>query len=388
MSLIDRYIARQYITNIVVLFIIIVVFVITIDVSLNIDRLWGRAVQLAGPAGREASTGRLTLIAGLLVWDLWWPRLIQLFTVLSGLIDYAGLFPPAGLILIAAMGFTCRQLVRHRELVAVLTSGQSLYRIARPIVMVALGVMLLQLLTQELVIPRIAPLLARDHGDAGKRTLKSTAVPLTRDSSGRVLRAAKFDPDQATLDDLYVIERDEHGLAERRITAPRARWANGGWNLVDGLALERGDDSVRARPIARLETSLDPLALKALRFKGYSQHLSWRQIGQMLDGLDRAETDHEQRTRHRLERTRYGRLATAGTNLLTLLIAMTFVLRREPIRMMGPSIKCAVIGVVALMGGAIGSAAAIPGFPPQVSVFLPYAVLVPVAIALLGRVRS
>ena len=86
-----------------------------------------------------------------------------------------------GVVLIGGMGFTCAQLVRHRELVAVLASGVSLRRIARPILIVAIMLIGLQALNQELVLPRIAPLLTRDHGEAGKRGLGADRVKLVGD---------------------------------------------------------------------------------------------------------------------------------------------------------------------------------------------------------------
>ena len=96
--------------------------------------------------------------------DLWWPRLLQLFVFLLGMV------------LMGAMGFTLSQVVRHRELVAMLASGISLRRAARPILLVAALMTLVQVLDQELVLPRIAPLLTRDHGDAGKHELQGFAV--------------------------------------------------------------------------------------------------------------------------------------------------------------------------------------------------------------------
>src|SRR4030095_16197065 len=110
---------------------------------------------------------RQVVIMRLLGADIWWPRLLSLFNFLLGMV------------LVAAMGFTCSQLVRNRELVAVLTAGKSLYRVAMPIVAVALGMTAVQGLNQELVIPRVAPLLLRDQGDAGKRNLGQSRVPPT-----------------------------------------------------------------------------------------------------------------------------------------------------------------------------------------------------------------
>src|SRR5690606_13293541 len=121
MNLIDRYIARQYLTNIAALLVILSCFVVAIDVSLNLPRYWNQAVEMCRQSPATDTTLRRLILTPLLIMDLWWPRLLALFNFLLGLV------------LVGAMGFTCTQLVRHRELVAVLTAGQSLFRIARPI---------------------------------------------------------------------------------------------------------------------------------------------------------------------------------------------------------------------------------------------------------------
>ena len=214
LTILDRYIARQYLINVAALLVILFSFVVTIDVSLNFDRfvnLAERWLRDGDPAGQpDALRKGLTVV--FLIVDLWWPRLLQLFNFLLGVV------------LLGAMGFTCSQLVRHRELVAVLASGQSLYRVARPILLVALALTGLQILNQELVIPRIAPLLTRDHGDAGKRGLGLNHIKLIRDSKDRLLCARVFDADKGTLGDVSIIERDAQGLATAVISAKAARW--------------------------------------------------------------------------------------------------------------------------------------------------------------------
>ncbi|MCB1282212.1 MAG: LptF/LptG family permease, partial [Salinibacterium sp.] len=165
MTLLDRYIARQYLFNTLLLLVILGGFVVTIDVSLNINRFGRQAAELASQqhAGGDPSDLRVATLTVFLIADLWWPRLLQLFNFMLGLV------------LVGAMGFTCAQLVRHRELVAVLAGGQSLIRLSRPIFIVAIGLTLVQVVNQEVMLPRIAPLLTRDPGEAGRHRLGASA---------------------------------------------------------------------------------------------------------------------------------------------------------------------------------------------------------------------
>ena len=81
----------------------------------------------------------------------------------------------------------------------------------------AAGLVGLQVLNQELVLPRIAPLLIRNPGEAGLRTLKSLPVPLTPDAHGRVFFAREYDPQRETVADLTVIQRDSAGVGLSRM---------------------------------------------------------------------------------------------------------------------------------------------------------------------------
>lgn len=380
MKLLDRYIARQYLINILALLVILFSFVVTIDVSLNFDRFVEGADKLIKSGNPEATAGglRRVLVILYVIADLWWPRLLQLFNFLIGMV------------LVGAMGFTCTQLVRHRELVAMLASGQSLHRVARPVLIVALGFTLLQTLNQELVIPRVAPLLTRDHGDAGKKSLGSTNLPLSADGTGRLFYAREFDADQGRLNDLYIWDRDEDGLADRRITARSAVWRDGGWDLTDAYAETRRPGSAGQStsldrvPVDRILTDLDPTAIKMKRYAGYSQSLAWRQVGQMLARPELIDAD----LRERLERIRFGRASVMLANLLTLAITLPFFLRREPTNMVLQSLKCAPVGIISLMGGVLGSSAGIPGVPAALGVFIPVMVLLPIAIASVTSIKT
>jgi lipopolysaccharide export LptBFGC system permease protein LptF len=210
--LLDRYIIRQYLTNVAVLFALLFAVIIVTDFSLNFDEYTRVAGQLH-QANNTTSTFLSTAATALyLVWDLWWPRLFLLYNFL---------LPMA---LIGAMGFTCAQLSRHREFVAMLAGGLSLHRFARPLILTALALTCLSAANRELIIPRLAPLLTREKGEAGTRSLGTMSLRLTPDSQGRLFYAESVSLDSDSIEGLYVWERDQTGLMTRRITAARAAW--------------------------------------------------------------------------------------------------------------------------------------------------------------------
>lgn len=374
MNLLDRYIAKQYLINVLTLIVILFSFVVSVDIAINLDRFIRTAARLDGWG--DWSLVRRVLVTILLIANLWWPRLLQLFGFMLGLV------------LVGAMGFTFAQMVRHRELVAVLASGQSLRRMARPIMVVAAIMTGVQILNQEFVLPQVAPLLTRDHGDAWRRDLSSFGVRLTDDSEGRIFLANRFDPETETITGLDVWERDESGRALHRLHAASAHWQDGAWILQSpriipiGATAGAGGAAAASAPM-RLETDVDPTRLLLRQFEGLSQNLSWTQLSEL-----RNNPRQSPEVRAAMDRIRFGRIAVIGSNFLALIIAMPFFLLREPKNMVIQSLKCAPVATGAVMGGILGAAAPIPGLPAAFAVFLPVLVMIPVAIAMATSVRT
>ena len=370
-TLLDRYIARLYVVNIAALAVALGAFMVGVDVVLNMKRFVEAARGVAPEGANGVWVAALTALG---VIDIWGPRLIQLMTYLSSLV------------LVAAMGFTCANLMRRREFVAALASGVSLHRLAAPFVAVGAAALLFSAAAQELVLPEVAHLLPRSAREAHQRTLESVRVPLVPDGAGRLWYAASYDPASETMERVSVWERDGEGSVVRRIEAASASWAGGAWALEDGR-VERADRSgTAALPEGfTITTDLDPTSVLVRRVRGYGQNLSWREIGRTLEAggetIDPAE-------RRRLETIRWGRPALLTSNLLGLVIALPFFVRRTPGDIAAQSLKCAPVVLASMVGGALGAAAPIAGAPVQVGVFLPTLVLLPVAIAAVSLVRT
>ncbi|MBX3321636.1 MAG: LptF/LptG family permease [Phycisphaeraceae bacterium] len=372
MSLLDRYIARQFFINVITLLLILFCFIVAIDASMNVTKFSKVADVLLESRG-QGDAGSLTRL-GTTLWiiaDLWWPRLLQLYNFLIGMV------------MVGAMGFTCTQFVRHREFVAMLAAGQSLMRVARPVVIVALCFTVVQALNQELVIPRIAPLLSRDHKAAGAREVGTTSLPLTPDGSGRLFQARAFDVDRGELHDLFVLEYNAQGQPERAIRATHAVWDGQAWILESGTVEPRRMQAP-PQPIERLTTGLSPEQIRLMRYGAYRHAMSFQQAGKLLERKDMLD----ERAAGDLQRVRWGRVSVWISNLLTLSIALPFFLTREPRSMIQQSLKCAPISISALVGGVLGASAAIPGIPPVLGVFVPVMILLPASIAVMSTVRT
>ncbi len=384
MTTLDRYIARLYLTNIAILLVLLFSFVVMIDASLNMQRFADAAVKNASAAGSELHGLRKLLSAALLVVDLWWPRLLQLYNFLIGLV------------LVGAMGFTFAQLVRQRELVAVMASGVSLYRLMRPVMVVAALMLMIQVANQELVLPRISHLLIRDNMEAGKRDISGFVVSLRPDSEGRVFYADRFDPASRTMTNVRIWERDAQWRTIGQISASSATFdpQTRIWRLTKGVvqraratsSASSGSEPVelgRPEPITQLKSDLDDTGLIALERQSFAQNLSWSQIGDLLLSPTLRPDVKEQ-----LSRVAWGRVANYICVVLSLIVAIPFFLTREPKNMVLQSIKCAPVAIGSLIGSTLAILSPIPGLPVELAVFLPVLALLPTAIAMGTSIKT
>ena len=374
MSRLDRYIVGRFLSNFAILFALLFVFAVAIDLLLQLDR-FVEVVQARTP--EAGPLWRAVVLAGVVL-DFHGPRIFQFYAYMLGLLS------------IGAMGFTLAQMHRHRELVAVLASGVRLHRVAAPLVCAVFGLNLLQLLNQELVLPTLAPLLIREHGDIGQASVGAFEVLLTADGDGNLLQAPTFDPQTNTLSQPTILVRDESGRTARRITAVEAIWdeSAGGWRLTQGQVMtprpsEPLEPSARLvrQPIELFETDLSPDALNMRQYRQFAAMLSIRQIKKLLKSGQPEDRDV-------LVRFRYSRFTTVLINMLLLVITLPFFLLREPANLLRQSLLCAGIAIPAMLGALIGLTMDLPGITSIVEVFLPGLVLIPIAMFQVTLIRT
>jgi lipopolysaccharide export system permease protein len=368
-TLIDRHILVRFLANFVVLFTLLFVFAIVIDMISALDAFVETARRRVG---EEAGFPRLLASIVMLAVDYQSPRFFQFYAYLHGLVS------------IGAMGFTLAQMHRHRELVALLAAGISMHRIAMPFVIGIFGLSMLQLANQELFLPRVAPLLLRDHDHIGKRRLDSFAVPPTPDGAHAVFQSPSFDLKEEALSSVTILERDDRLRTTRRVTADEAQWVDPGdgstgWALTGGEAITLGRPGERGGRAALdfYASDLSPRMLVVDRYAQFAAMLSLRQIGEMLATLD--ESDREDRDM--LRRYRYSRFAVVLVNVLIMWLALPTFLVRRPANLMACALLCAVVSVPTMIGAALFMVLDLPGIVPAVGAFLPAIVLIPVVLA-------
>tara|TARA_X000001036_G_scaffold78270_2_gene69976 strand:+ start:10458 stop:11552 length:1095 start_codon:yes stop_codon:yes gene_type:complete len=307
------------------------------------------------------------------------PRLFQVFAYLHGAIA------------IGAMAFTAANMLRAREFVALMAAGISLRRIALPFLLVMISISGIALLNQEFMLPKVAPLLLRDHGESGNSSAASFPIPFTPDQSGALLLAVSLDPETNVLTEPSFLRRDPKGRMTQQIQATSATWDttnNAGWLLTNGRSVDIAFDTesgqaaiMSPQQVDFFETELSPYLLMLHRYGQYIGMLGMTELNNMLEvagGFDAPM----------LRRHWYSRFASIAINLLAMAIVIPLFVTRETVMLSRQAIVCGGIGLTIMFGGTIVMLMPIAGFPAMVSVFLPALILMPVALFRIVSIRT
>jgi lipopolysaccharide export system permease protein len=139
MTLLDRSLIRSYLKSYIVCLISLLSLYVIVDLFMNLDDF----------ADRHRGLTRILQHIG----SYYGYRLSQIFDRLS-----------EAIVLLAAM-FTVAWIQRSNELLPLLSAGVSTRRIVWPVICSSLGLLSLTVVNQEVIIPRIAPVLLADRED-------------------------------------------------------------------------------------------------------------------------------------------------------------------------------------------------------------------------------
>ena len=375
MKLLDRYILRLFTLNFAILLVVILGLVVMVDLMFQLDEFLDAGRKHAEAYGGPSIWWTLRAIA-----DYYGPTICFVYVYL------------AGLIVIAAMGFTFSAVSRAGELVAIITSGISLHRVAAPVLVAACVINGLTLLDQELLIPQMADKLTRKAHEIKHTKRRTYALHYAADSKGNLVSAGAFDVMTGDLEGVAILERDASGRAVRRITAESARWdeASHRWLLADGKAHRTGSGDAapgavtpadeRVEAIDVFATDLSPQVLMARRATIYPALLSMNELGKLMN--------NPAADRGRILGIMHSRFSLLVVNVLILAMVMPLFLSREPANPLKQAVKGAAIGVGSWMTGIGVAQFAAAALNPVVASWMPVVVFLPVSAWLLARLKT
>lgn len=428
MNILDRYIARQFVLNFAILGAVFVALYIVGDVIIDLDEfVKGGQVQavraLVPDAAREYGVPYDTLEplalrgvgasqlaealklsperAAALHEALKPGTYAQVVRTIWAIIDFNGpvlllLYTYfAGLLVVGAVGFTFAHLARAGEIVAMVSSGISMYRVAMPVLIIGSLLNGLTILNQELLIPQLAAKLARSKSDLKRMYVRHEPVMFAPDGQGNLVSASDFrfrgeNEDIAVLTDVVILKRDLQGRIISRVAAEQAVWddANGRWTLIGGYVVHRptvedsGGLSVaqQRQEETYFVTDLTPTLLMTRRAAIFVRLLSITQLQELLahPRVDGAE----------LRQIMHGRLSLLVMNLLVLAMGLPFFINRLTSNFLIQSIKAAGICIGAWSSGLVMQQMSPADLNPVASAWLPVVLYLPVSAFLLQTVKT
>ncbi|MBI4611918.1 MAG: LPS export ABC transporter permease LptG [Candidatus Rokubacteria bacterium] len=226
--IIDRYLVREYLTYLGYGLAVGAVLFVIVDIFQTLDRF----LRLKPP---------LHLIVEHLLYRL-----------------PAELYKGLPVVILVATIFLFLSLARAHELTALKAAGVSLYRVSRPVLLLAVGVSAASVLFQETLLPMLNA--KADEVDRIKirgeppRHLQRRNQIWYRSADTRFFRMELLDPAGQAIDGLTLLEIDRDYRLLSRLDARQARWTTAGWEFRDGVVREfSGGDQVQAIPF-RLTT--------------------------------------------------------------------------------------------------------------------------------------
>jgi len=367
LTVLDRYLLRSLLVNYLIGLGVMLSLYVVLDMFVNMDEFTEQRDPVLSILGNIVS--------------YYTPNLLLYFSQLSGVIT---------LFACAAVLARMRKL---NEMTAILSSGVSLYRVARPVLIFGAVVTGMLVVDTEWLVPAVAHKLSRDHDDAdGKRAYE---VLFLRDKGGALLSAGRFHPRSHDLERLLILIRNEDGSVEQTWEADRATWEpssslrpQGRWRLERGRLTTRlagaeaglgPRENQRVTYPAYYESDLSPEAIELRQSQGWLRFLSLAQLREL-------EAD-QTADRASIIQTRHSRIAAPIVSLLLLLLGMPFFLDRSPANVLGDAGRCLLVCglcyVVTFIAQNIRSesASALPAW-------IPIFVFGTLAMVLLDRVRT
>ncbi len=376
----DRYVLKNFLINYVLSLGVMISLYVALDLFANMDEF---------TEDHEKSAARIMRDIG----DYYFFNIPLYFMQLSAVIT---LF--AGCLTLARMQ-------RLNEVTAVLASGTSLYRLVAPLVIAALLMNGLLMLDTEVIIPGIAPQLARSRDDVEGRNAYD--LRCINDGSSHLLSAIRFSPgarpegrkDAGAIRGLIVMELSSDPQTAGRlgdvITAYKAYWnqEQHGWDLEGGVrmsmagaGLAPGEHDLAYTAESFYPSELTPPELMLRKMRHWVRFLSIRQLNAVEKQKDVNPLQ--------IAQIRHGRFTLPIGNMILLLLGISFFMNRAPTSVLTQGAKalatCAAVFIVTYigqqaMGGSIG---ALPPMLTALPAWLPVFLFGPLAVVLLDNVKT
>jgi lipopolysaccharide export system permease protein len=312
MKILDKYVAKNFLTGYAIAFCVLLGLRIVIDVFVNLDEFTEHAN-------------------------------LSVIQVIINIFNYYGLQSTlyfrdfAGMITVVAAAFSLGKMVRNNELIAIMASGVSLKRIIAPIIIMAVALTGLLVIDQELLIPTLSHKLV-----LGKDAAPGVAtydVWFISDANGSLICSRKFDTETSTMYEPVILLRRQ--IPGSLVWAPTG-WIEAKsatydsqsqcWLLDGGIYTEiakfdsagGGAIDVKRVPVSEYLTDLTAKDIPLRRKSEYKALLSSSQLSQL------ASSGTKLKDLAMLYSQKHFRITDPLMNIVMLLVCLPVLVCRDP----------------------------------------------------------
>jgi lipopolysaccharide export system permease protein len=371
MKILDRYVARSYMTGYLISLAVLLGLRIVTDLFVNLDEF-----------AEHSDAGAMAVMA----------NIVSYYGAQSAVYfrDFAGL------ITVIAAVFSLGKMTRQNELVAVMASGVSLKRLIMPIIILSVIMTGVLMIDQEFIIPSISDRLSLNADEIGGKAF--ARVYFLPDSKGSLICTPYFDILTDTMESPTIITRTRPDPSRPwrvtgRITADRAVYdAKGGkWILENGkyLAAPVFGEKTVFEPARRIDSYATEVTIRDVmirRESTFMSFMSWRDLSAMT----------AQKTKIRdvaqLLSEKHFRVTGPMIDLIMLMIALPVLVCRDP-KMLKSAIgmsflltaSCYLLTFVCRMAA---PETTIVGLHPELWAWMPVFVFLPIALLQLDSMKT
>ena len=383
MKIIDRYILKGFAFSFLVVFLSMISLTIIIDMVVNLDEFL-KARQHADATAVD------------MVWQIvsyYAHRSFEYFQWLSGAVT-----------LIAA-AFAIARLNKSNELIALKSSGVSVFRVFWPIIMCGAAIAAGNIINQQFILPHMVEELTGKRSGIRKDEI---TVPYVVDDHAALIYAPRYRPAEHVMlaeirtepetgrivyrQPVRIIQRDAaSGEILSFIEADAARYSidRGGWELEAGvrfMAAKIGDavpdGPLVGEPVDFYRTSVTPRFLERHSSADAYNYLSYRNLDRLLRYRAAINADVVAVTMHK-------HFARPVLNIVLLLLGLPLIVGREGKSYMASIMLCMALFVIVLASDYMATEFGMSGHvPPIVGAWLPVLIFTPVAIISLQRTHT
>lgn len=289
--------------------------------------------------------------------------------------------------------YTFGKLNRDNEIVAMRSSGLSIYQISKTVIIFGAIVSIFVFLVNDKIVPKAIVFKQKikqqmESGSKDGYKKQETIYNLAMyGMKNRLFFVAKFSPDTKTLEDITVLEHDEQQDITKKIVAKKGVYAEGIWKFYNSItyAFDK-NGQIKGEP-QFLEEEIMTISETPKDFLTQRQQPDIMTIAQLKDYLWKLSKSGAKSVIRKIKVELYQRFSLPLTNIIIVLLGIPFALkmhkRATGISSLGISI---VMGFLYYVLNAVSLALGMAGkLPPFLSAFLSHIIAFSFSIYMINK---